>query len=93
MLREELHPKSVRFIENQIFAFLGSEDADGDLWLSLLVGDRGFIKIPSLHEIRIDLSRVLTTREDIFHKNIKTNPQNGIPQLSKTYTKRRNRIV
>ena len=78
MLREELHPKSVRFIEDQIFAFLGSEDAIGDLWLSLLVGERGFINIPSLHEIRIDLSRLLTTREDIFHKNIKTNPTVGL---------------
>ena len=78
MLREELHPRSIKFIESQIFAFLGSEDVDGDIWLSLLVGERGFIHVPSLQEIKLDLSKVLTTREDIFYKNIKTNSTVGL---------------
>ena len=78
MVRTSLHPRSIPFIEHQILAFPGSEDSNGDIWLSLLVGERGFITIPSLQEIRFDLSKIISNRADIFFKNIETKPTVGL---------------
>ena len=78
MVRTSLHPRSIPFIEHQVLAFPGSEDGDGDIWLSLLVGERGFINIPSLQEIRFDLSKISSNRDDIFFKNIETKPTVGL---------------
>ena len=78
MIKSSLHPRSLNFIEHQILAFLGSEDMNGNIWLSLLVGKRGFISIPSLHEIKFDLNKVISSREDIFFENIKTKPIVGL---------------
>lgn len=78
MLKDSLHPRSIPFIEHQVLAFPGSEDIHGNIWLSLLVGERGFIKIPSVQEIKFDISKIKSNREDIFFKNIKTNPTVGL---------------
>lgn len=78
MIQPSIHERSIPFIEKQIFAFLGSEDADGNIWLSLLIGERGFISVPNLQEVNIDLSKVVTSKDDIFFTNIKTNPTVGM---------------
>ncbi len=78
MLSDALHPRSIPFIEHQIVAFPGSEDAQGNLWISLIVGQRGFIKAPSIHEIIFDISKITSTKNDIFFKNIATNPTVGL---------------
>lgn len=78
MLKTSLHPRSLPFIEHQVVAFPGSEDSDGNIWLSLLVGERGFITTPSLQEIQFDLSKIKSNRNDIFFKNIKNNPTVGL---------------
>ncbi len=78
MIRSSLHPRSTAFIEHQVLAFLGSEDSNGAIWLSLIIGERGFIVIPSLQEIRFDLSKIVSNREDIFFKNITNNPTVGM---------------
>lgn len=78
MLQATLHQRAVTFIENQIFVFLGSEDTEGNIWISLLVGKRGFVKVPSLEEVRLDLSQVVSNKEDIYFTNIITKPTTGI---------------
>jgi len=78
MIEDSIHSRAIPFIEHQILAFPGSEDSNGNLWLSLLVGKRGFIKIPSVQEIKFDLSRVTSNQDDIFFKNIETKPTVGL---------------
>ena len=78
MVQPSIHERSIPFIEKQIFAFLGSEDANGSLWLSLLIGEKGFISVPSLQEVKLDLDKVVTNREDIVFTNIKTKPTVGL---------------
>ena len=78
MIENCLHPRSIPFIEHQILAFPGSEDSNGDIWLSLLVGERGFISAPSVQEIIFDLSKITSNKEDIFFKNIATKPTVGL---------------
>jgi hypothetical protein len=78
MIKDSLHPRSIPFLEYQVLAFPGSEDGNGDLWLSLLVGERGFINIPSIEEIKFDLSKLKSNRDDIFFKNIETRPTVGV---------------
>lgn len=77
-VRSSLHPRSIPFIEHQVLAFLGTEDSDGEIWLSLLVGERGFISVPSPQEIKFDLGKITSSREDIFFKNIATEPTVGL---------------
>lgn len=78
MISSMLHPRSIAFIEHQVLAFLGTEDATGALWLSLLVGERGFISVPSLQEIKMNLAQIKSSKEDIFFQNIKTKSTVGI---------------
>ena len=78
MISNELHPRSISFIEHQILAFLGSEDAEGEIWLSLIIGKRGYIQVPSLKEIKLDLSNIVSNRQDIFFENIKSQPIVGL---------------
>jgi len=78
MVRPTLHPRWIPFIEQQVLAFPGTEDSDGDIWLSLLVGEQGFISAPSPQEIRFDLGKITSTQEDIFFKNIATKPTVGL---------------
>lgn len=78
MILSSIHPRAIPFIQHQVLVFPGSEDSKGNIWLSLLVGERGFIKIPSLQEIRLDLSKITSNREDIFFKNIESKPTVGL---------------
>ena len=78
MIETSLHERSIPFIEDQVLAFPGSEDSNGNIWISLLVGERGFISVPSLKEIKFDLSKVTSNRSDIFFKNIETKPTVGL---------------
>jgi hypothetical protein len=78
MIKDSLHPRSIPFIEHQVLAFPGSEDSNGNIWLSLLVGERGFINIPSVNEITFNLSKIKSNLDDIFFKNIKTKPTVGL---------------
>ncbi len=78
MVKNSLHPRSIGFIEHQVLAFPGSEDYNGHIWLSLLVGERGFIQVPSEQEIKLDLSKVTSNLDDIFFKNIATKPTVGL---------------
>ena len=78
MILNSLHPRSIPFIEHQVLAFLGSEDSNEEIWLSLIVGERGFIKAPSLKEIIFDKSKIVSNREDIFFKNIELKPTVGL---------------
>ena len=77
-IKTSINQRSLTFIESQILAIPGSEDVDGDIWLSLLVGNRGFIKVPSPQEITFDLNQVISNKEDIFFKNIITKPTVGL---------------
>ena len=77
-VQPNVHQKFVGFIEGQIFAIPSSEDQEGNLWISLLVGKRGFIKVPSLQEITIDLSQMLSNRSDIFFDNIASKSTVGV---------------
>ncbi|MEP2280101.1 pyridoxamine 5'-phosphate oxidase family protein [Maribacter sp.] len=78
MVKDSLHPRSIPFIEHQVLTFPGSEDDNGNIWLSLLVGERGFINVPSIKEIKFDLSKITSNLDDIFFKNIKNNPTVGL---------------
>lgn len=78
MILDSLHPRSIPFIEHQVLSFPGSEDANGNIWLSLLVGERGFIHAPSVQEIIFDLSKITSNKDDIFFKNIATKPTVGL---------------
>jgi len=78
MVKDTLHERFIPFLEYQILAFPGSQDAQGNLWISLLVGERGFIKAPSIHEITFDISKITSNKNDIFFKNIETNATVGL---------------
>ncbi len=78
MIKDSLHPRSIPFLENQVLAFLGSEDKNENIWLSLVAGERGFISVPTLNEIKFDISKIRSNMDDIFFRNIITKPTVGM---------------
>ena len=78
MVKDSLHERFIPFLEYQILTFIGSQDSQGNLWSSLIVGERGFINAPSIHEITFDLSKIKSNKNDIFFKNIETNSIAGL---------------
>jgi predicted pyridoxine 5'-phosphate oxidase superfamily flavin-nucleotide-binding protein len=61
---------AIKFIEKQPIAIVGSISSAGQLWVSLLVGNAGFVKVPKPNIVFFDMDLIQSTREDIFYTNI-----------------------
>ncbi len=68
---------AINFIEKQPTAILTSVDAQGGIWVSLLVGDFGFVKVADEQTLTFDKSKIHSTSADIFYQNIQNNPEVG----------------
>lgn len=72
MIKDSIVPGAGQFIENQLTAIVGSADEHGNVWISLIVGELGFIKVPNGVEIIFDKHKIKSTENDIFYTNIKS---------------------
>jgi predicted pyridoxine 5'-phosphate oxidase superfamily flavin-nucleotide-binding protein len=77
IIKNEIIRGAVNFIEKQNTAYVTSVDAQGQVWVSLLVGDFGFAKVPHPQEVSFDKSLIYSSKEDIFYQNIAQNPKVG----------------
>lgn len=69
---------AVNFIQNLPMAFISSTDQEGKVWISLLVGENGFVKIVDGEKVIFDLSKIKSTQSDIFYENIQHRPEVGL---------------
>ncbi len=68
---------AINFIEKQPMAIVSSANASGELWVSLLIGNFGFTKVPHPNAIVFDESMITSNPDDVFFINILANPQIG----------------
>ena len=66
------------FIEKQGFAVLGSVDAEGEVWASLLLGEPGFLHARDDRTVEVDLGRAVRDREDPLWANLEVRPEIGM---------------
>ncbi|MBL6445996.1 pyridoxamine 5'-phosphate oxidase family protein [Fulvivirga sp. 29W222] len=65
------------FIEKQPMAVVSSADNKGQVWVSLLVGDFGFVTVPNAKALTIHKSRIYSDANDIFFQNLESNVNVG----------------
>jgi ferredoxin-NADP reductase/predicted pyridoxine 5'-phosphate oxidase superfamily flavin-nucleotide-binding protein len=69
---------ALRFIEQQPMAVIGSIDADGRVWASVLFGQPGFLRALDDHTLELDLSQPRTAEDDPLWTNLGENPGVGL---------------
>lgn len=65
------------FIEKQPMAIVSSADGEGQVWVSLLIGDFGFVTVPDANSLSINRGMIYSDADDIFFQNLKGNPNIG----------------
>ncbi|MEM8908590.1 MAG: pyridoxamine 5'-phosphate oxidase family protein, partial [Bacteroidota bacterium] len=68
----------IPFLRKQPMAFVGSTDMQGRVWLSLLVGEMGFVTVPAAQTIVFDKTMMQSPDIDLFYQNIQQRPEIGI---------------
>lgn len=76
------------FIEQQVTAFVASTDKKQQVWMSVLVGDLGFINVPSTTQVTFDKSKVRSTPNDIVYENMQENAELGLLFIDHSTRKR-----
>ncbi|WP_459209658.1 pyridoxamine 5'-phosphate oxidase family protein [Aquimarina rhabdastrellae] len=77
MISNQIIKGAIPFIERQTIAVVSSLDPQGNVWISLLIGDFGFTKVVHPKEIYFDISQIRSVTNDIFYTNIKKVPKIG----------------
>ena len=69
---------ALRFIEQQSMAVISSLDTQGQVWISTLFGDPGFIRALDIRTVEIDLAQPHTAKDDSLWTNLQQNPSVGL---------------
>lgn len=68
---------AINFIEKQPLAIVSSKSREGEIWISLLIGDFGFTKVPDPNSIVFHRDSITSNHDDIFYENILHHAQVG----------------
>ncbi len=92
MIGNRIMSGAIPFLREQQMAVIGSRDANGRLWSSMLFGPRGFLDpAADRRSIAIHIANELKDSEDPLWKNITSSPQVGMLVIELS-TRRRMRI-
>jgi len=69
---------ALRFIEQQPMAVISSLDAQGQVWISTLFGNPGFIRALDTRTVEVNLAQQHTAKDDPLWTNLKLNPNVGL---------------
>lgn len=86
-----LTPGVQQFISNQTSIFISTLDKNSNIWTSIVLGESDFITTIDEVTLRLDLTKVSSTQEDIFFKNIISSTHIGILFIELS-TRRRFRV-
>lgn len=68
---------AINFIEKQPMAIVSSKNKEGEVWISLLIGNYGFTSVPNPNAIAIDLENITSNKNDVFFDNIQHHTRIG----------------
>ena len=77
MIASELMQGIVPFVENQAFLIASSSNQAGEVWISALLGDPGFLQVLNSQELHIHLPYLYSHKEDILYQNLREVPEIG----------------
>ena len=77
IVKASIMPGAINFIENQKYFLASSMDTNKDIWISIILGKDGFLKVENESLFFVDKSKVVSTKTDIFYDNILQNQQIG----------------
>ncbi|WP_299244234.1 pyridoxamine 5'-phosphate oxidase family protein [uncultured Aquimarina sp.] len=70
MLKDHIMDQLIPFIEQQSTIIVSTTDANTNIWASMLIGDKGFVKVKTSKQIDIHLDQLKSTQTEILFKNI-----------------------
>lgn len=79
------------YIERLPMAIIGSRDAQGRVWASVVLGTPGFMIAPDVHTVKLDASKISTSADDPLWTNVVDDADVGL-LLIDLATRRRLRV-
>ncbi len=77
VISDSIMKGAINFIEKQPMAVVSSADRKGKIWTSILIGDYGFVSVPSTSDLSINKELVYSSGKDVFFENISHTKQIG----------------
>ena len=78
VIRGQIPPGALGFVDRQSQVVLSSMDDAGRIWASVLFGAPGFLHAPDARTVEVDLAGAYDNPHDPFWKNIETDPRVGM---------------
>jgi len=91
VISNKILPGAIPFFSQQNMLVISSIDSQGNVWVSLLIGNPGFITATNNTSLLLNSSNIIKNNDDLLWQNIKTNPQVGILAIE-LGTRRRFRV-
>ncbi|MCK5830162.1 MAG: pyridoxamine 5'-phosphate oxidase family protein [Methylococcales bacterium] len=91
IISNKILPGAIPFIRQQNMLLISSIDNQGQVWISILIGNPGFINAINNTSLLLDTSNIINNPDDPLWKNILTNPKVGILAIELS-TRRRFRV-
>jgi len=77
IIKDHLPPNAMEFVNKQLILIVSSFDNHQNIMTSILIGKSGFVSIVDEKTIKINLTELVSGRQDFFWENVKTNPGIG----------------
>ncbi len=77
-ISNELMPIAQQFISNQSMVYISSLDENNSVWISLLVCSGNCVEIIDTATIRLNTSKIISSKDALFFNNIKQNLNIGM---------------
>jgi len=91
VIRNTIDPAAIFFIAEQPMMVAATQDENGYVWPSLVLSEKGFIKVSSPNSITVDLTKIRSSKDDILYKNLEINSAIGTLYIELA-TRRRFRV-
>ena len=77
IIKDYITSNAIDFVNQQQLMIVSSLDDQQNVWTSILIGKPGFVTVVDEKTIRINLTELISDRQDPFWGNVKANPSIG----------------
>lgn len=78
MMADAIVPGAIRFIENQSFLLVSSQNGEGQVWVSVISGEPTYCKVLDERTLEMDTRRIRSNPLDAFWINTQANASIGM---------------
>jgi len=88
IISDRIPGRAIEFVNKQPMVITSSIDKDKNIWTSILVGNPGFVTALDEQNVQINLSKLVSSKLDLFWENIRENTNIGMLFIELTTRKR-----